>query len=337
MRIALDVMGGDRAPWVPIQGAVQAAKEANALKIEEIILVGDQEAIKRELSNLDVSGLPLTIKPAKEVITPDEAPATAVKQKKDSSIVVATNLVKEGKADALVSAGHTGAVMASCLINLKRLKGISRPAIATLVPNIKGATVLLDVGANVDCKAKHLAQFALMGSVYAHYILGIEEPKVGLLSIGEEKSKGNELIFEAYKLLENSPLNFVGNVEGRDITNGTVDVVVCDGFVGNVLLKFGESFAKMIFTELKEELSRNILLKLGAFILRPAFVNLKKRVDYSEYGGAPLLGTNGVCIISHGKSSPKAIKNALRVASEFVRHKINQHIEENIFSNTLAI
>ena len=330
MRIALDVMGGDKAPQVTVKGAVQAAKEADALGIEEIILVGDSGAIKKELSSLGASNLPLSIKPAKEVITPDEAAASAVKQKKDSSIVVATNLVKEGKAQALVSAGHTGAVMASCLINLKRLKSIARPAIATLVPNIKGVTVLLDAGANVDCKPKHLGQFALMGSVYAHYILGIEEPRVGLLSIGEEKSKGNELTFETYKLLENSPLNFVGNVEGKDIANGAVDVVVCDGFVGNVLLKFGEGLAEMIMAELKEELSKGFLLKLGAFISRPAFVSLKKRLDYSEYGGAPLLGTNGVCIISHGKSSSKAIKNALRVASEFVAHKVNQHIEENL-------
>ncbi|MBU0567342.1 phosphate acyltransferase PlsX [bacterium] len=330
MRIALDVMGGDKAPQVTVKGAVQAAREADSLGIEEIILVGDSQAIKKELSSLGASNLPLSIKPAREVIAPDEAAASAVKQKKDSSIVVATNLVKEGKADALVSAGHTGAVMASCLINLKRLKGISRPAIATLVPNIKGATVLLDAGANVDCKPKHLVQFALMGSVYAHYILGIEKPKVGLLSIGEEKSKGNELTFETYRLLENSQLNFIGNAEGKDIANGTVDVVVCDGFVGNVLLKFGESLAKMIMAELKEELSKGFLLKLGAFISRPAFVSLKRRLDYSEYGGAPLLGTNGVCIISHGKSSSKAIKNALRVASEFVRHKVNQHIEENL-------
>lgn len=330
MRIALDVMGGDKAPQVTVKGAVQAAREADSLGIEEIILVGDSQAIKKELSSLGASNLPLSIKPAREVIAPDEAAASAVKQKKDSSIVVATNLVKEGKADALVSAGHTGAVMASCLINLKRLKGISRPAIATLVPNIKGATVLLDAGANVDCKPKHLVQFALMGSVYAHYILGIEKPKVGLLSIGEEKSKGNELTFETYRLLENSQLNFIGNAEGKDIANGAVDVVVCDGFVGNVLLKFGESLAKMIMAELKEELSKGFLLKLGAFISRPAFVSLKRRLDYSEYGGAPLLGTNGVCIISHGKSSSKAIKNALRVASEFVRHKVNQHIEENL-------
>ena len=330
MRIALDVMGGDKAPQVTVKGAVQAAREADSLGIEEIILVGDSQAIKKELSSLGASNLPLSIKPAREVIAPDEAAASAVKQKKDSSIVVATNLVKEGKADALVSAGHTGAVMASCLINLKRLKGISRPAIATLVPNIKGATVLLDAGANVDCKPKHLVQFALMGSVYAHYILGIEKPKVGLLSIGEEKSKGNELTFETYRLLENSQLNFIGNAEGKDIANGTVDVVVCDGFVGNVLLKFGESLAKMIMAELKEELSKGFLLKLGAFISRPAFVSLKRRLDYSEYGGAPLLGTNGVCIISHGKSSSKAIKNAIRVASEFVAHKVNQHIEENL-------
>ncbi|MBU1615160.1 phosphate acyltransferase PlsX, partial [bacterium] len=220
MRIALDVMGGDKAPQVTVKGAVQAAREADSLGIEEIILVGDSQAIKKELSSLGASNLPLSIKPAREVIAPDEAAASAVKQKKDSSIVVATNLVKEGKADALVSAGHTGAVMASCLINLKRLKGISRPAIATLVPNIKGATVLLDAGANVDCKPKHLVQFALMGSVYAHYILGIEKPKVGLLSIGEEKSKGNELTFETYRLLENSQLNFIGNAEGKDIANG---------------------------------------------------------------------------------------------------------------------
>lgn len=328
MRIAIDAMGGDDAPGVNIEGAVACAKEAPALGIDEIILVGPEHLLKEKISHYSIDGLRLSVRDAREVIAPDESPASAVRNKRNSSIVVATKLVKDGQADALLSAGHTGAVMAAALMGFGRLRGIQRPAIATLIPNLKGVSILIDVGANVDCRPTHLYQFAIMGDVYAHHILGIERPRVGILSIGHEKNKGNNLTFESCKLLEHAPLNFVGNVEGRDIANGNVDVVVCDGFIGNTLLKFGESLAEMILGELKKELSKNWWLKLGGLICRRAFRNLKRRVDYSEYGGAPLLGTNGVAIICHGSSSPRAIKNGIKVAAEFVKCQANKHIEE---------
>lgn len=330
MRIALDAMGGDHAPDVNIEGVLDYAKEFPGSGIDEIILVGRQELLEEKLSNYPIPGLSLSIRNATEIISPDESPASAVRKRSNSSIVVATRLVKDGEADALLSAGHTGAVMAASLMWLGRLEGIQRPAIAAIIPNLKGVSVLIDVGANVDCKPKHLYQFAIMGDVYASYILGIERPRVGILSIGHEKTKGNELTFETYKLLEDTSLNFIGNVEGRDLANGNVDVVVCDGFIGNTLLKFGESLAEMILEELKEELSFGWRLRLGGLIARPAFRNFKRRVDYSEYGGAPLLGINGVAIICHGGSSPRAIKNGIRVAAEFVNHKVNRHIEEAI-------
>jgi glycerol-3-phosphate acyltransferase PlsX len=330
MRIAVDAMGGDNAPKINIEGALYCARDAHVLGIEEIIMVGPKDLLEENISHYHLDGLPLRIKDAKDVIASDEAPAIAVRNKPDSSIVVATKLVKEGEADALLSAGHTGAVMAAALMGLGRLHGINRPAIAALIPNLKGVSVLIDVGANVDCKPKHLYQFAIMGNVYAHYILGIERPRIGILSIGHEKTKGNELTFESYKLLENTPLNFMGNIEGRDITNGNVDVIVCDGFIGNTLLKFGESLAEMILRELKEEISRGWWLKLGSQIFRPGFRNFKRRVDYSEYGGAPLLGVNGVVTICHGSSSSRAIKNGIKVAAEFVNHQVNRHIEEAI-------
>jgi glycerol-3-phosphate acyltransferase PlsX len=259
-----------------------------------------------------------------------ESPTMAVKTKRDSSIVVGSKALKEGEVEAFVSAGNTGAVMASSLMNLGRLKGISRPAIATLIPTLEGASILLDVGANVDCKPKHLLQFAMMGDVYARHIMGNTNPKIGLLSIGEEDGKGNALTSHAFKLLKASSLNFIGNVEGRDIVNGKVDVIVCDGFTGNVVLKFGESLAEMVLGFLKRELSKNISLRLGAYLAKPAFKKFKKLVDYSEYGGAPLLGVKGVCIICHGASSSKAVKNGIRVACEFINHQVNMHIEERI-------
>ncbi|MDI6703150.1 MAG: phosphate acyltransferase PlsX [bacterium] len=329
MRIAVDAMGGDNAPRAIIEGVIAYLKEEK--KDREIILVGDEEVVKRELSLYSVDGLPISIEPSKEVIEMEESPAKAIRTKKRSSIVIATNLVRDKKADALVSAGNTGAVMGACFMSLGRLKGILRPAIATLLPTLRTPSVLLDVGANVDCKPQHLFQFAVMGSVYARYVLKKEKPKVGLLSIGEERTKGNGLVFSAHKLIEDSRLlNFIGNVEGRDIVNGKVDVIVCDGFVGNIVLKFGESFAEMIMHELKEEFSRNLLLKIGSFLVRSGFRRFRKRVDYSEYGGAPLLGIDGVCIICHGSSGALAIKNGVNVASEFVSNKVNVAIEEGL-------
>lgn len=329
MRIAVDAMGGDNAPRAVIKGVIAYLEEEGDSK--EIILVGDEKVIKRELSLFGVDGLPISIEPSKEVIEMDESPTKAIRTKKESSIVISTNLVKDKKADALVSAGNTGAVMGACFMNLGRLKGILRPAIATLFPTLRTPLVLLDVGANVDCKPHYLFQFAIMGSVYARYVLKKREPKVGLLSIGEEKTKGNELIFSAHKLLEESRLlNFVGNVEGRDIVNGEVDVIVCDGFVGNIVLKFGEGLAEMVIHELKKELSRNFLLKIGSLLSRPGFQRFRKRVDYSEYGGAPLLGIDGVCIICHGSSGERAIKNGVNAAVEFINNKVNIGIEEEL-------
>ncbi|MEW5767034.1 MAG: phosphate acyltransferase PlsX [bacterium] len=330
MRIAVDAMGGDKAPAVVVAGVVEAAKEAMSRSVSEILLVGEPSSIKRELSGAEVDGLPISIKEASQVIGYDESPATAVKTKPDSSIVVSTRLLKEGKAEAVVSAGSTGAVVASALMGVGRLRRVSRPAIATIIPTLKEPSILLDVGANVNCKPNYLLEFAVMGDCYARYVMGRKNPRVGILSIGEEASKGNELTFKSFKLLEQSGLNFIGNAEGRDIVNGEFDVVVCDGFTGNVVLKFGESLAEMILKQLWVELSRNWLLKLGAFLSKPAFKSFKRRVDYSEYGGAPLLGVNGVYIICHGGSSAKAIKNGIRVAAEFVNHQMNKHIEEQM-------
>lgn len=327
MKIALDAMGGDDSPHVEVEGAVRAVASLGT----EVVLVGDEVQIKNELKKYGNShNLPLTVVNASEVIAMDELPAMAVRKKRDSSIVVAVRLVKDGRADAVVSAGSTGAVMTACLFELGRLKGINRPAIATIMPTLTGHSVLLDVGANVDCRANNLLEFGIMGDVYARYILKQKEPRVGLLSVGEEGLKGNELIKEAYSLFERAPFNFIGNVEGREIVNGKADVVVCDGFIGNVVLKFGESAAEMILTLLKQEFSKGFLSKLGVIFLRPALNNFRKRVDYSEYGGAPLLGIDGDCIICHGSSDSKAIMNALRVAGEFSEQRVNDHIRENL-------
>ncbi|MDI6734584.1 MAG: phosphate acyltransferase PlsX [bacterium] len=328
MRIAVDAMGGDHAPEAIVAGVIEALGELNG--IAQITLVGKEEIVAKELSRYSIKGMPVVIKNAEQMIEMHESPAQAVKTKKDSSIVVATRALKEGEVQAVVSAGNTGAVMASSLMELGRLEGVNRPAIATLIPTLEGVSILLDVGANVDCKSNQLLQFAMMGDVYARYILKKTNPKIGLLSIGEEEGKGNALTCETFDLLQKTSLNFIGNVEGRDIINGKVDVIVCDGFVGNVVLKFGESLAEMIIGFLKRELSKNISLKLGAFLSKPAFKKFKKLLDYSEYGGAPLLGVDGVCIICHGASSAKAIKNGIRVACEFIDHQVNLHIEESI-------
>ncbi len=327
VRVALDAMGGDRGPDVNVEGAVAAGREFGAA----VILVGVEEELARRLRQHDTQGLSLTVRHAPEVVEMGESPSVAVRRKKQSSIRIGLDLVKRGEADAFVSAGNTGAVMATALVVLGPLPGVERPAIAVVVPTLKGHAVLLDAGANVDCKPRHLTQFAIMGNVYARDFLGLPRPRLGLLSIGEEESKGNELTREAFKELEDEPsLNFIGNVEGRDVFSGNADVIVCDGFTGNVALKISESVLDAMFTLLREELSRDLRGKAGSFLLLPAFQRFKRRVDPWEYGGAPLLGVSGVCIISHGRSTAKAIKNAIRAAGECVSNQLIAHIREGI-------
>ena len=328
MRVVLDAMGGDNAPQVPVRGAVQAAKELGV----EVILTGKKELIEDELSKYSYSGNLIKVVDAPESISMDEQPSKALK-KKNSSVHVGMSLIKNKEADAFVSAGNTGAVMAISVFSLGRLKGVERPAISTVLPNLKGHTFLLDVGANVDCKPHHLLQFAVMGEAYAKYVLGDENPRIGLLNIGEEETKGNELTKEAYKLLKKASekgLNFVGNAEGRDIYSGDFDVIVCDGFVGNVALKLSESLAKILAKILKEEIENHFISRLGAITLKPAIKSFKKRIDYAEWGGAPLLGVKAPVIISHGSSNAKAIKNAIKVACQFAESNLNSYIEKNI-------
>jgi phosphate acyltransferase len=260
----------------------------------------------------------------------DDNALTPIRKKRNSSIRVCANLVKEGKADAMVSAGNTGAAMTSAYMVLGMIEGVDRPALAAILPNAKGHTVLLDVGANVDSKPSHLREFAVMGHFYAQMLFGVAEPRVGLLSIGEEEGKGNELTKETFRVMKETGLNFIGNAEGRDVFNGNADVVVCDGFIGNVVLKAGESLGEMVSRTLREEVTRGPIRKIGAVILRSAFDDLKKRMDYSEYGGAPLLGVNGGCIVCHGRSNAKAIKNAVRVARDFVLNRVDAKIREKI-------
>lgn len=326
MRLVLDAMGSDNAPYVEVEGALQASAELDA----EIILVGQQKAIERELAKHKPAAGRISIIHANEIIEMHESPAQACRQKQDSSIMVGTRLIKEGKADAFVSAGNSGAVMTAGLMNLKRLAGVSRPAIATLLPTLTGACLLVDAGANVDCKPKHLLQFAIMGDIYVRYIMDKINPSIGLLSIGEEDSKGNELTAAAFSLIKKTSLNFSGNIEGRDIIKGKADVVVCDGFVGNVVLKFAEGLSESLFHLIKAEIEKKLIRKIGAILIKPAFKEIIKRLDYAEYGGAPLLGLNGVCIIGHGSSNAKAIKNALKVSYESVKNNVNQHLKEEI-------
>jgi glycerol-3-phosphate acyltransferase PlsX len=328
--IALDAMGGDFAPANPVAGAILAARELGS----RVILVGRQEEIEKELDRHGARESTLSVVHASEAVAMDEAPAMALRRKKDSSLRVAANLVQEGKADALVSAGNSGAVMATAVFVLGTVEGVDRPALAAVVPNLRSRSVWLDVGANVDSKPQHIHQWAVMAHIYSRNILGIEHPRVGLLSIGEEAGKGNDLVRETFKLLKESGLNFIGNVEGHDIFNGNADVIVCDGFTGNVSLKVVESATETLFHFLKQEFSRSWRTRLGYLLSRPAFKGFKKRVDYAEFGGVPLLGVRGATIISHGRSSPRAIRNAIRVAGEVVDHRVNQQIQDEIRKGT---
>jgi glycerol-3-phosphate acyltransferase PlsX len=314
MKIALDAMGGDYAPATNIDGAIEALDGNKELSI---ILVGDEAKISSELKKRDCKGLSIEVKHASQVVEMEESPLTAIRRKKDSSIRVAIDLVKAGKADAMISAGNSGVVMATALLILGKLPGIERPAIAAIMPSFKDHFVLIDAGANVDCKPLNLYQFGIMGDAYARCIFDIESPKIGLLSIGEEDAKGNELTKEALKLLKDAHINFIGNIEGKDIFEGEADVVVCDGFVGNITLKVSEGLAETLSKMLKKEMMEKASGKIDPSLLKEAFKNFKLRTDYSEYGGAPLLGISKPCIISHGRSSSKAIKNAIKVAGTF--------------------
>ncbi|MCJ7812389.1 phosphate acyltransferase PlsX [bacterium] len=329
VRIAVDAMGGDKAPGAVVTGAIEAARRAKGEY--EVILVGDAPVIERELRHhLFTKDLSISIVHASQKIEMDESPAKALRQKPDSSIAVAIRLHKEDKVDGVVSAGNTGAVMAAALFLLKPVEGVLRPAVGSFIPHETGVCFLIDVGTNVDCKPVHMLQFGMMGSIFINNLLEIETPRVGLLNIGEEATKGNELLQASYKLLEKSSLNFIGNIEGRDIMRGRADVIGCDGFVGNILLKFGESLARMIALTLKRKIGSNIAGTVGHFLIRPKFRKLLKMFDYQEYGGAPLLGVKGNCIISHGSSGPWAIKNAIKEAWNMAQRGVTQHIEKQI-------
>ncbi len=315
-------MGGDHGLSVIIDGALKAARQWGM----NIILVGDAGLVQTELAGHDCTGLFIAVEHASEVVGMHDSASDAIRKKKDSSIRIAFELVKSGRADAVVSAGNSGATMAAGMFVLKRIPGIDRPAIATIVPNKNRHTLLLDAGGNVDCKPLHLKQFATMGDVYARELMGLTAPRIGLLSNGEEEGKGNDLTRETDRLLEGSPFNYVGYVEGRDIYNGNVDVVVCDGFVGNVVLKVTEGLADAISQMLKSEIEKSFLSKIGYLLARPAFKAFKKRIDYAEYGGAPLLGIQGAGMICHGGSNAKAIMNAINMASHAVQYKVHEKL-----------
>ncbi|MGH9405025.1 MAG: phosphate acyltransferase PlsX [Terriglobia bacterium] len=326
-RIAVDAMGTDSAPLAEVEGAIHAARD----RLADVLLVGPEEILKKEIARKGARSLPIEVVHASETVTMEDAAAKSFRRKRDSSMRVAARLVRDGRADGWVSAGNTGAVMATAKIVLGALESVDRPALAAVFPTSKGnASVLLDVGANVDCRPHHLEQFAVMGEIYYRVIFGAERPRVGLLSIGSEEHKGNDLTREAFQVLKALPLRFIGNVEGRDLYNGRVDVIVCDGFTGNVALKISEGLIEAVASLLKQSLSSTLTSKVGYVLSRSAYRHFKKRLDYSEYGGAPLLGVRGVCLIAHGSSNANAIKNAIRVAAEFVAGGVNEKIEREL-------
>ncbi len=319
-------MGGDYAPDVVIEGSIAAVKEYNT----QVVLVGDEARIKGLLHKARYTGDRISVHPAAEVIEMHESAAASVRRKRQSSIVIGVNLVKEGAGDAFFSAGNTGAVVCAATLGLGLLSGIERPGIGTVMPSLTGIFLILDVGANIDAKPGHMLQYGIMGSAYAEHILNISNPKVGLLNIGEEESKGTGFVKESHELLSKTKLNFIGNVEGKHFFLGNCDVVVCDGFVGNVTLKVSESLAEALQKSLKKHIRSNPLSMIGGLLLKSSFRKFKAQMDYSEYGGAPLLGVNGVVIIGHGRSNRNAIKNAIRVAKEEVERKVNARILEAI-------
>ncbi len=328
MKIALDAMGGDFAPANNIAGAVLALKELPS--IEKLFLTGDTARIEAELKKNNCTDPRVQIVHTTQIVEMGDSGLDAVRRKKDSSISRAVDLVKSGQADAVVSPGHTGAAVTAATIKLRTLPGIDRPAIATIMPTETNRFVLIDAGANTNPEPAHLVQNAIMGAVYSRHILGYENPRIGLMSIGTEDEKGNQLTKEAFEHLKGSKLNFRGNVEGHDLFENPVEVVVCDGFTGNVVLKTSEAIAHAIFNWLKHEIYKSPIFKLGALLAKPAFKAIHKKTSADEVGGSPLLGVNGICIISHGGASPVAIKNAIRVACESIQHQLNPHIVEEV-------
>ncbi|MBA2392007.1 MAG: phosphate acyltransferase PlsX [Ktedonobacteraceae bacterium] len=330
VRVALDAMGGDNAPGEVVLGAIQAAREYHM----GVYLVGREDAIRAELAKHDTSGLDLPVIHTDEVIEMDEHPATAVRRKKNASMTVALQQVRDGAALGAVSAGNSGAMMAASLFTLKRIPGVERPALGGIFPTKDGTCLVIDIGANTDCKPEYLQQFALMGSIYMERIFHVQTPRVALLANGEEESKGNQLVVETHQLLKKTAptlgINFTGNVEGRDIPTGGADVVVCDGFVGNVVLKLSEGLAETLLGMLRVEMTSSLVNKLAAAVLRPGLRKVGRRLDYAEYGGVPLLGINGSAIVSHGRSNAKAIKNALRVARQTAETGVTGAIAEGL-------
>ncbi len=332
MKIIVDAMGGDYAPEVVIEGAVNAVKEYGV----DVVLVGDQARVAALLKKAGYRGSRILIQHAAEVIEMHESAATSVRRKRQSSIVVGLNMVKDRQGDAFFSAGNTGAAVCAATLSLGLLPGVERPGIALIVPTLKGLSLVIDVGANIDPKPIQLLQYAIMSSVYMKDIMNIPDPQVGLLNIGEEETKGTGFMKETYELLEKSIPNFIGNVEGKDLFSGKSDIIVCDGFVGNVALKVSESAAEAVQEFLKRAVKSSPLAMLGILLLKPSFAAFRKKVDYSEYGGAPLLGVNGTVIIGHGRSNAHAIKNAIRVAKEEVERNFNEKILEAINSAAVA-
>jgi glycerol-3-phosphate acyltransferase PlsX len=326
MRIAVDAMGGDHAPLVNVDGAIAAAREFGISSL----LVGRRAELEPMLADAEFSGPEIEIVDAPEVVTMDDPATAAIRRKRNSSIRIAADCVRDGRAAGLVSAGHTGAGMVVAKMVIGTIEGVDRPALATVLPNLTGHCLLLDVGANPDAKSAQFREFAVMGSIYAELAFGKQKPSIGLMSIGEEDSKGTDETKEAFKILEATGLNFVGNVEGRDVFNGTVDVIVTDGFTGNVILKVSESLSEMVEQLLREEIKRTLQASVGFLLSRSAFRRFKSRLDYSEYGGAPLLGVKGCVIICHGRSSAKAVKNAIRFAAEFAKQGLAEKIQAQI-------
>lgn len=324
--VALDAMGGDFAPAATVQGAIDAVRQHGL----RVLLVGRESVLRRELALRGGAPKGIEIVDAPDVISMDDAPTAPVRGKRQSSLVVAAKLVRDGYAVAFVSAGNTGAAMVTAKLTLGTIEGIERPALAALLPGIHQQTLLVDAGANVDCKPQNLMQFGIMGHFYSESVMGVPRPRVGLLSIGEEEGKGDRVTVDAYKLLSGAGLNFIGNVEGRDVYTGTVDVVVCDGFVGNVVLKVSEGLGEMVFGLLKLEAKKSALSAAGFLLAKGAFTGFRRRVDYAEVGGAPLLGVRGACLVGHGRSNPRAIRNALRFAHSYGRHSVVRDIEAKV-------
>lgn len=322
LRIAVDGMGGDRAPGVVVDGAVQAARTQKV----EILLVGTKALLSKELDRFRPAPPNLRIHDAPDVIGMAESPAASVRKKPDSSICRMVELVRRGEADAMVSAGNTGAVVCAATLGLGLLEGIERSGIAVVIPSLRGPVLVIDVGANIDPKPLHLFQYGVMGSLYMRHVVEVPEPSVGLLNVGEEETKGTDFVRQVFKLLEEAPVNFIGNIEGRAIYHGKCHVIVTDGFVGNVALKVSEGMAFALAELLKRELKRTLWNRMGTALLLPAFRRLRRQMDYAQYGGAPLLGINGACFICHGSSTARAIRNAVAAAAAFVTHGVNAAI-----------